>query len=479
MTTGGRTALYPSDRYMWISGTVVLRSAFGLLVAIVLLAAWQMPDLVPFVPFILLGAVGIWALFRRPLLNLTVVLCAFVLTAGFETGIQVSEVLYGLYYLAFLAHWFFTRLILGEGRVFERNEDAVLFAFLVLIVLTVPVTVVFGGSLAGVARELLAFSVLGFYWPVKEAVTRYRYALEVMVGVVLFVGAFVLIRNFLNYQEIIASASYAWQVTRGRAVTNEGLLMVPAIVGISFFLHARSRAVRWSSVAAVVAFFAGLILTQSRGYWVAFLFGSGVLFLMVPWKKKLKLAATVAIAALGAFAIGAYLFGDVLVLILTGLFDRFLSIATAVVADDSLRTRFSESAAVWEMIRVNPVLGYGMGVDYRYYDFTVDVSYTRAFIHNGYLSLWFKFGVWGLGLMMYFLGISVKRAYTVFRAAGTDTTVAATALSIVCSFAAFSLVAITSNPFYLSDRLFLFAVMCGIAAGLYNRLPMARTVVDG
>lgn len=478
MTTGGRAALYPSDHYVWLSGAVVLRSAFALSVAIILLTAWQMPALVPFVPLFLLSAVGGWSLFRRPLANLTVVLCAFAVTAGFEKGIQVSEVLYGLYYLGFLAHWFFTRLILGGGRVFERTEDAVLFAFLVLIIITVPVTVVFGGSLGGVARELLSFSVLAFYWPVKEAVTRYKHGLEVMVGVVLFIGTFVLIRNFLNYQEIIASASYAWQITRGRAVTNEGLLMVPAILGISFFLYARSRTVRWSSVVAVVVFFAGLILTQSRGYWVAFLFGSGILFLLVPWTKKFKLAATAALAGLGAFAIGAYLFGDVLVLILTGLFDRFLSIATAVGADDSLRTRFSESAAVWEMIRVNPILGYGMGVDYRYYDFTVDVSYTRAFIHNGYLSLWFKFGIWGLCMVLFFLGTSVKRAYSVFRSAGTDMTVAATSLSIVCSFAAFSLVAITSNPFYLSDRMFLFAVLCGMAAGMYNRLSVASNV-DG
>jgi O-antigen ligase len=469
MAPGGRTDVFPSDRYLWLSGAITLRAAFSLGIAVMLLTAWKKPELVPFIPLLLLTGAAGWTLFRHPLANLAVVLSAFVLIADFEAGIQVSEVLYGVYFLGFLAHWFFTRLLLGGGRVFERLEETVLFAFLILAVLTVPLTILFNGSLGGVASELLSLSMFGFYWPVKEAVARNRRGLEVMIGVILVVGTFVMIRNFINYREIIASASYAWQVTRGRAVTNEGLLMVPAIFCISFYIYARRRAVRWIAALGFVLFFAGLILTQSRGYWLAFLFGAGILFLVVPWKSKIRLVTTVIFAGLAALAIGMYFFGDFLILILSGLTERFLSILTAIVNDDSLRNRFNETAAVWEFIKLNPILGYGMGVSYRFYDFTVFISPTRTFIHNGYVSMWFKFGLWGLGMVLVFFGSIIRRAYSAFRHAGSNTTVSAASLAVVGSFAAFSLSAITSNPFYVNDTMFIFGVLTGIAGGLYSR----------
>jgi len=256
----------PSDNWLTGWGSFLLWAAFGfgllLIFMITLKASW----LIPVVPVVfLVGIAGLW-LFTKPLLNLTVVLCLFVLIADFEEGIQLTEVIYGLYYLSFLAHWFFTRWILEGKRIFSRHEDRLLLTFLVLVVLSLPLTMIMGGSIKGYIGELISLSLLTFYFPVKDAVERYPSGLKVMVGVVLFVGLFVLTRNMLGYRQILTDASYAWEVTRGRVVTNECLLMVPAFFSLSSMLFVKGTKQKVIIAGFLALFHGGLILTQSRGY---------------------------------------------------------------------------------------------------------------------------------------------------------------------------------------------------------------------
>lgn len=470
MSIQTQPASAPTDRYLHLAGTVILRAAFAGGILVTMLLAWKAPALSPLLPVLMIASVAGWTLFHFPLVNLAVVLSAFILIADFEEGIQITEAFYGLYYLGYLAHWFLKRMILSREPVLVAWEDRILFLFLILVTLSFPITILFGGSIGMAIGEWLSLSMLAFYFPVKEVVERDPRAIKVIVGVVFVVGTFVLIRNFLNYREIIASAAYAWQVTRGRAVTNEGLLMVPAFFCLTFYIYTTRNWMRLAIAGAFILFFAGLVLTQSRGYWIAFVFGTGILFLILQWRHKLLLLSTGVIAGAGASAIGMIFFGDFITLIMTGLVDRFVSIATAVVEDDSLINRFNETAAVWEHIKVNPILGYGMGVTYRFYDFTFLFSHEKPFIHNGYVSLWYKFGIWGLGMVMFFLGTACRRAYQAYRACRNDNLyVSAVALAVLSSFAAFSLSAITSNPFYVNDTMFMFAVLTGIAGGLAAR----------
>ena len=75
---------------------------FGLL--LVALIAWKASYLAPFFPPALAALSGALYLFKRPTLNLYVALAAFVLITGYSEGLQVEEALYGLYFLAVLAH---------------------------------------------------------------------------------------------------------------------------------------------------------------------------------------------------------------------------------------------------------------------------------------------------------------------------------------------------------------------------------------
>ncbi len=458
----------PSSRIFGRLGNGVLSACLAAGLGLSVLLAWKAPSLLPFFPVLLLAGIFAWYLFQHPLLNLCLVLASFVLIADFEEGIQPREVLYGLYYLGFLAHWFITRLFLYREKLFERREERVLFLFLILMSLSIGVTLVFGGSLRMVMGEWLSLSLLAFYFPVREAVERYPKGLHAMMAVIAWIGLFVLVRNVVNYQEIVLNATYAWQVTRGRAVTNESLLMVPAFLSLAYFLYARGWKYRLMLGGVFLAFFGGLILTQSRGYWVAFLLGTAFIFFVVPPRVRVHLFAVGLLSALGVFLIGYVVIGDYILLIATGFLDRFLSIGSAVSSDLSLVNRFRESAAVWEHIVNNPILGYGMGTPYQFYDLTFEFTFQRAFIHNGYIALLFKFGIWGLAMMLFFLGSIVRKAVRVFRSPTAPDYLRMACLGVAASFAAFALSANTSNPFYINDAMFIVAIMTGIVGGCFT-----------
>jgi O-Antigen ligase len=465
---GTSLVIGPESDLLYRLGRWLLAGTLTVSLLLVVLLTWKVPEAIAFFPILPLGAVAIWYLFRHPLLNLTVVLASFVLIADFEEGIQPTEVLYGLYYLGFLGHWFVTRLFMYKDHVFKRPEDKILFLFLVLMSLSFPLTVMFGGSMRDFMGEWLSLSLLAFYFPVREIVERHPKGLVLIVGVLAFLGLFVLTRNILDYRKILSDASYAWQVTRGRSVTNQGFLMIPSIFSLLYLLYSSSWQTRALYAVVLLLSLAGLILTQSRGYWVAFLLGAFLIVIMVPTKYRVRLVGTGILTLAGIIGLGTLLFGDLILLIVTGLFDRFLSLGSAFTRDISLVNRFYESASVWEHIKNNPILGYGMGVSYRFYDIIYNFSHEKSFIHNGYVAVFYKFGIWGSAMLFYVLASFWRRGVQAFRASGLTQFEQLTGLAVSAGFSAFALSAATQNPFYSNDTMFIFAILAGISGGCYS-----------
>lgn len=456
----------PSDRWLGNWGTLLLWSAFGLAFLILLFLTWAAPEALPFLPIVMLGGAGLVFLFHHPLLNLGVVMCGFVAVVGFKDGLQPEEILYGLYYLGFLAHWFLTRSILQGQVICRRKEERVLLLFLVLVTATVPISFLFNPIPSFIMGEWLSLSMLGFYWPIREAIEKHPKGLKVVIGSVIFVGVFVLARNLLEYRSDLANAEQLWQIAAGRAVTNESLLMVPALFCVALFLRTRSWWGRAFFLAMVLGLFAGLILTQSRAYWVAFFLGAGVTFLFVPLKDKGRMLTVGVLSALGVFALAYVVLGDYLMLVLSGLLDRFLTLESAVSKDISLINRFLEAKGVWAHIQVNPILGYGMGVPYRFFNITYLYSESKSFVHNGYVALWFKFGIWGLGMMLFLMLRFWHASFRNWRRRMTDPIPGIVSLAATGAITALAVTATTANPFYQNDLMFMYAVLWGIVGGI-------------
>jgi O-antigen ligase len=213
----------------------------------------------------------------------------------------------------------------------------------------------------------------------------------------------------------------------------------------------------------------GLVVTQGRGYWLAFALGLLVLFLIVEGRMRLAMLGWGALGLAGIAGAIFIFFGEHALLLTTGLINRVLSIGTATSRDISLIGRFIEWRSVLDDIAVNPILGYGPGVPISYFDITRSVTMTRPWIHNGYLSIWFKYGLLGLGLLLGFTVLSIRNALIVARNPRSEKTMRVGAYASVAGLSSVLLSTIPSNAWHNSDTILMIAVMMGIAAGCHAR----------
>ncbi len=446
-------------------------------VAGALTLAWLAPALTLFVPLAIVGAVVVVVLFRFPALNLGVVLVGYVVLITTSPGIQVTEAIYGLYYLAYLAHWYGVRLLLHREQLIRSRVDWAA-AFLIVFGL-------FGGAALGLAMgarpedwvgEVLTFLMVLFYFPIKDACSRYRYAPDLVFASMLWYGVFVAFRNALGFREALESAARLIEISGARAALNEVHLLVGVLSMLIFLVTAYRWRTRVLLLFPFLFFVAALLMTKARGFWVDALFGILILFFLLSTRERGRLL----IFSIGGLVLFAFLvtvvFSGIGRLLVQGVLDRFSTLETAAVADISLVNRFNETASVWEKIRVNPILGYGLGASHTYYDWVYRATLTRPFVHNGFVALWFKFGVWGLLVTVTLWVGAIWAGIKAYRSVWAPLRYRAYALSAAVSLIAILPSTNTSSPFFLDDSLLSFVMLTALCTGLYERFhPLSRS----
>ncbi len=465
-----------SEAAFYRRGLLTLYAVLGFSLCSLLYLTWKAPTYLSFFPILLAGIGGLWYLLRHPLLNLALILFGFILVADHQEGIQITEAIYGLYYLSYLAFWFLSRLFFYRDRVLDTPGSIALFLLIVWATLTIPLSLLSGGNARWIFSEWVAMATLLLYFPIREGFARYKRMPEVVIALVLIIGSILALRNLYEYQQGLSDATQAWQIIRGRAVTNDSILMSISLIGLIFLLHAERWHYRLMLLIAFLLNFVGLLLTQSRAFWVTFLLGAGLLFVFFDRRHKTRLIGLVLIGSFGALAFGIIFFEEYISLIISGLIERISSLGSAASRDISLINRFHETQTVWERIIQNPVIGYGMGVPYRFFDLTRHSTDVDSFVHNGYLSLWYRLGLPGLTAILVLWVSSIWQGFTAYRTTNSPLLTRLCGLSTAITLTVLALPALTSNPFHRNDGTFLFALLAGIAAGTYERLKCQAPV---
>ena len=464
------TAWTPGPHTLWRWGNVALGAALAIGLGITLALAWTgSATVVMALPALILALAGAFWLFRRPALNLIVVLIGFVVVANNEAGFQLREVVYALYLYSVLALWYADRFFITRTPFVQSRADRALFVFLALLPCTLVLTYFFNGRLSGAISELFSLSLLALYFPLKELAARYRWGCKALVLTVVAIGVLVSLRNMYEYYLMLGRVTQAWQVETGRVVMNDNLLMVSSLFSLVLVVYARGMKSFITAGACFFVCFGALILTQSRGYWMAFFAGLVALFLLADQRRRRKILLLGGVGLAAMIGAGYILVGSYMDILFTGLVERILSIGTAATADLSLVNRFREAATVMELVRVNPVLGYGMGVPYYFYDIAHQFTDHDALVHNGYVGLWYKFGLWGLGLMMFFWLRTLWDGIRSFKIPAHNHWTRLCGMAASISLIGFLLSTLTSNPFFLKDSLFIFSMTAGLAGGAWRR----------
>ena len=423
-------------------------------------------------PVAALGIIAVCFFFANPTLNLVVAILGFVLMASNETGFQPIEIAYATYLFAVLVTWFLRHIVFKPEEILTEKTDWALALFLGLLPATLILTWLFHGDFRVATSELISLSMLLVYFPVKHTVAHHKLGPRIILTTVIVMSSAVAVSNVSNYASDLAGATALWQVAGSRVVVNDCLLMVGAMMSLVLLVYSRGPVSLLLSSGALALTFAGLIMTQARGFWLAFLFGTFALIILVRTPERIKILTTGSILSVLIIGVGHLLLGPFLNVILEGIFERFGSISTAFTQDISLVNRFRETSAVFEKIVVNPLIGYGPGVSYLFYDIVHQATDTDSFVHNGYLGLWYKYGLWGLGLILYFWYSTIKLGLRAFRSDAADHWTRLAGLAGAIPLIALTISTLTQNPFFLKNYLFVIAVAAGLSTGAGQRMSL-------
>lgn len=444
-------------------GQYALNAALGFGVMVILALAALSPKLLQLVPVVLMGSVAAVFVVRRPLLNLFVLLGGIALTSGYTPGITAVEVLHGSYLLAYLAGWFADRLVTRQP-ITQDTPERLLLLFLTAVPFTIVVTIMLDGSLSEYAQEMFAMMHLALYFPIRDACRSER-GTRVVVAVFLLIALYAVVRNGLMYRENLVEATMRWQVERNRITTNDGMLMTASLFFTALVGMGAPRRIRAIGALGGSATLVGLVMTQSRAFWVCFLFGAAIFLLILDRRERRHILLLSAVGLAAALGAGLYILGPEFWLILVGLVERMATLGTALTNDISLVNRFRESRVVLEHIAQNPVVGHGSGVGYLFFEIGRSGTDTDSFVHNGYLGLWYKWGLWGLVAVMSMWVSSIVRGIRALRRRTLPPFRRLTVSAAVVSLCAYAVAANTSNPFMLNDTLFLVALLFALVHG--------------
>lgn len=225
---------------------------------------------------------------------------------------------------------------------------------------------------------------------------------------------------------------------------------------------------------------AGVVLTYNRNYWVALILVTGLLLTLLPGNLRPRLCslllAIVLFAGL-AMAIGSShgRFKEAA----AAVSERFSSLfaGSELTRSSSLEYRYTENRYALQQIARHPLLGIGLGNDYRPEIFGREDTLT-SYIHNGYLWLLTDLGLFGFLAFLWFFGRFIVRGLRHWRSVGDDTLRAVT-LGFTLSGIGILLMAMVNPMFMQWYSIVVMAVMTGLTEVILRDERSGSAVASG
>lgn len=407
--------------------------------------------------------------FRYPYLMVLGFLASTSIFLENEPGITPYELFFLIYNVAIIGIFIIPDMLRGALEMPTKLERLALI-FLLLIPYAVVLGWINGAKVSNIFSDATYY--LGF--ATFFAFRRYMHVQAFRRGLLIFlVGLifFVVIRNAFNYQQILLEAFAKWQAEKARVAKNEVLIMA----GATLFLVATVYSKHWwtfiLNLFCLGGTIAGIIITQSRGYWIALVVSYlSIIFFAKKSPRRRIIMLGITIIALSTF-VAIIFFGDLLDLALKGLSIRLKSLGSLSSGhiDPSLKERFWEYTDILRFMAKNPFAGYGFGVTYQRYVVSTDqfIHNITSYTHNGYLAIWYKFGIIGLITLLTFCYKMFQYAYRLYHS-NAPKTIRAITLAILGTLVGMLLVNNTSPQFLAYDSLLLLMLMAVFVSYYYE-----------
>lgn len=232
------------------------------------------------------------------------------------------------------------------------------------------------------------------------------------------------------------------------------VLLIP--IAVALFLTSRNPLRKTLAGAAVVLFTGNLILTYTRGSWLAV--GGGMALMSV-------------IAS--AWFIWVYLISFGLsILFNPGIAARVISISDIAEGTAAFRIRLWNIAM--GIIRDHPLVGVGIGNFYEAFTGYVfkqpelSVGWVTYGAHNSYLTVWAETGIFGIVSFIAVILVSLKLGIYLTNVKRGDRYMFWFSLAFLSSITGFALNGLTSNNFHHPQAAVFFWLLLGLQFSLYN-----------
>ncbi len=452
-------ATYPNDRYGWL--------LFGAGVAVIttlgIMALHELSGLM-LIAFALLPVALFTAYKNKGVLAYGLVFFA-LLTFDQDSGTNIREALYYAYIAGVVAIMVPWLAVTGQWRL-KHGIDKTYLVLLIFVGYGIVLGFLTGGLMKNRIDDITLMFPILTYFVLRDQMADDKVVRNILIILVVMI-LFIALRNIRNYQQILLEAVMDWQIQKARVAKNEVFLLAGA-VGFFILQAYQTKWIPRLFYLGVFGFmFAGLILTQSRGYWLAFVLAAGVFMLFSDRGARVRAIITTTLLGIVAVTIAFTVYYSATMVVIENLAYR-LSLTGGSQMDPSLLERVLETRSVWDLVKLNPFAGYGFGYVYQRYGVIAGYWTHTSYVHNGYLAVWFKMGLFGMLAAIAYLIMIARTGYDVFKQATTPFA-RITALIILCQVVGMMLVNITSPQFLGFDSMLLLAVMGAMVASLADR----------
>jgi len=423
-------------------------------------------DYIYVLPLAILAGVCFYLSLKYPMFYVVCVILLHIrLLWEYESEHSLVKTLIGVYIYGLLFWWFFQKLFIDREKIIRSTVDFALLFLVAMGIFSLVLAVINRSSLRWWVQESMLLSTYLLYFPVRDAIREKKHLVIVIVAFIVL-GAVLAIKNLLRYISKFALVEYFWEIAAARQSVNEMLFATGLVVASAFLLS--STSLRDKIFSALLSAFFGitLILTFRRGYWIATLFAFVLMFVLVSAQQKKAMILYSGVFAVLVVSFVFLLFKDYGKLVVESISRRFLS-AENIGGDVSLRARMVEAKTLLSWILPNPMIGYGLGAEFHFFETLRHITVQRWFSHNSYLHILFKLGIVGLTAFLYINAAFFRRGYVLLKSQ-LDKYSKALVLGILCIILLNLLMGFTEPQFLGRHSVVVISFAWGIIGALYR-----------
>lgn len=313
----------------------------------------------------------------------------------FDTGkgLSVSEVILAVYILGSLSVWLVHALATGK-KLLHWWGDFLLVLFLALSVLNVGIALLNDVELLDWISEWAVLLLMLYYFPLREVFGHGDRSLKQLL--VLLAIASLEAAGLSAYHYLTRTGSglvYAYQILASRSRLFGPVFVLAILLGTSVLFHVRSRWTKLLLTGLVLINAGGLIQSFTRSLWIPTGVSLVALVVFLRWPQRIRYVAATTLIVGAAYLAGTIVAPRITQIGLRLIENRITSSTQLTGGDYSFETRLIEAEAAEQYIRMYPLGGNGIRAELLAWDPISQFTWQKSFIHIGYVSAMFKYGI--------------------------------------------------------------------------------------